>query len=229
MLAINWSKWRRGKPYSKGQNRGQESWPAVDAHVRGMSTCYCNLWSKSRKLARNEGERLGWRERMPEYVSRGPQGEVRVGLFHRKQWARGSQPGPSTGTQVGVKGPGNHPRRRRSQAGPQCRKDQIRSPGIEWEVGARGRKPQQARECYVLSRFSCVQLFATPLWTVAHQVPLFMGFSRQEYWSGLPCLSPEDLSQPRDPVHISYSALAGGFFTTSARGLVLATRMIYFR
>ena len=30
------------------------------------------------------------------------------------------------------------------------------------------------------------------LWTVAHQASLSMGFSRQEYWSGLPCLSPED-------------------------------------
>ena len=39
--------------------------------------------------------------------------------------------------------------------------------------------------CAMLNHFSCVQLFAT-LWTVAHQAPLFMGFSRQEYWSGLP-------------------------------------------
>ena len=38
----------------------------------------------------------------------------------------------------------------------------------------------------VLSHISFVQLFATP-WTVAHQAPLSMGFSRQEYWSGLPC------------------------------------------
>ena len=37
----------------------------------------------------------------------------------------------------------------------------------------------------VFSRFSHVRLFATP-WTVAHQAPLFLGFSRQEYWSGLP-------------------------------------------
>ena len=36
---------------------------------------------------------------------------------------------------------------------------------------------------------SCVQLFATP-WTVAHQAPLPMEFSRQEYWSGLPFPSP---------------------------------------
>ena len=41
----------------------------------------------------------------------------------------------------------------------------------------------------MLSHFSRVQLFVTP-WTVAHQVPLSMGFSRQEYWSGLPFPSP---------------------------------------
>ena len=38
----------------------------------------------------------------------------------------------------------------------------------------------------LLSHFSRVRLFATP-WTVAHQAPPSMGFSRQEYWSGLPC------------------------------------------
>ena len=42
---------------------------------------------------------------------------------------------------------------------------------------------------------SRVQLFATP-WTVVHQAPLSMGFSRQEYWSGLPFPSPEDLPNP---------------------------------
>ena len=47
----------------------------------------------------------------------------------------------------------------------------------------------------VLSRFSPVQLFAT-LWTAAHQAPLFMGFSRQEYWSELPCPPPGDLPGP---------------------------------
>ena len=40
-----------------------------------------------------------------------------------------------------------------------------------------------------------VQLFAT-LWTIAHQAPLFMGFFRQEYWSGLPCPLPGDLPDP---------------------------------
>jgi len=44
----------------------------------------------------------------------------------------------------------------------------------------------------MLSHFSCVWLFVTP-WTVAHQAPPSMGFSRQEYWSGLPCPPPGDL------------------------------------
>ena len=42
---------------------------------------------------------------------------------------------------------------------------------------------------------SHIRLFATP-WTVAYQAPLFMGFSRQEYWSGLPFPSPGDLPDP---------------------------------
>ena len=49
---------------------------------------------------------------------------------------------------------------------------------------------------------SHVRLFATP-WIVAYQVPLAMGFSRQEYWSGLPFPSPGDLpdpgTEPRSP------------------------------
>ena len=47
----------------------------------------------------------------------------------------------------------------------------------------------------VLSHFSCVQLFVTA-WTVAHQSPLSMKFSRQEYWSGLPYPLPGDLPDP---------------------------------
>ena len=43
--------------------------------------------------------------------------------------------------------------------------------------------------------FSRVRLFATP-WTVAHQAPPSMGFSRQEYWSGLTFSSPGDLPDP---------------------------------
>ena len=47
----------------------------------------------------------------------------------------------------------------------------------------------------VLSHFSRAQLFAT-LWTVACQAPLSMQFSRQEYWSGLPCPSPGNPLNP---------------------------------
>ena len=65
-------------------------------------------------------------------------------------------------------------------------------------------------------RFSCVQLFATQ-WTVAPQAPLSMGFSRQEYWSGLLCPFPEDLPDPEiEPMAFTSPALASGFFTTSA-------------
>ena len=60
---------------------------------------------------------------------------------------------------------------------------------------------------------SCVLLFATPR-TVAGQVPLSLGFSRQEYWSGLPFPSPRDLPQPRDRTWVSL--MAGGFFTVCA-------------
>ena len=45
----------------------------------------------------------------------------------------------------------------------------------------------------LLSRFSRVQLCATP-WTAAYQAPPPMGFSKQEYWSGLPLSSPETVS-----------------------------------
>ena len=49
------------------------------------------------------------------------------------------------------------------------------------------------------------------LWTVAHHAPLSMGFSRQEYWSGLPFPPPGDLPDPG--IHPGSPALAGGFFT----------------
>ena len=50
--------------------------------------------------------------------------------------------------------------------------------------------------CYsVPGCFSCVWLFVTPC-TIARQAPLSMGFSRQEYWSGLSCPPPGDLPDP---------------------------------
>ena len=50
-------------------------------------------------------------------------------------------------------------------------------------------------------------------WTLAYQAPLSMGFSRQEYWSGLPFPSPRDLPDPGiEPMSPEYPALAGRFF-----------------
>ena len=55
------------------------------------------------------------------------------------------------------------------------------------------------------------------LWTVDRQAPLSIGFSRQEYWSGLPCPPPGDLPVPGiEPAYLRSPALAGGFFTTAA-------------
>ena len=53
-----------------------------------------------------------------------------------------------------------------------------------------------------------------------HQaLPLSVGLSRQEYWTGLPCPSPGDLPNPGvEPMSLMSSALAGGFFTTGAPG-----------
>ena len=49
--------------------------------------------------------------------------------------------------------------------------------------------------CLSVKLLSCVRLFTTP-WTVTYQAPLSMGFSRQQYWSGLPFPSPGDLPDP---------------------------------
>ena len=53
------------------------------------------------------------------------------------------------------------------------------------------------------------------LWTVASQASLSMGFSRQEYWRGLPCPPPGDLLHPGiESMFLMFPALAGGFFIT---------------
>ena len=53
----------------------------------------------------------------------------------------------------------------------------------------------------MVNHFSRVQLFAAP-WTIAHQAPLSMGFSRQEYWSGLLCPPPGDLPSREIEPHL---------------------------
>ena len=66
--------------------------------------------------------------------------------------------------------------------------------------------------------FSRVQLFAAPS-TVAHQAPLSMEFSRQDYWSGLPFATPWDLPNPGvKPMSLASPALAGRLFSTAPSG-----------
>ena len=71
----------------------------------------------------------------------------------------------------------------------------------------------------MLSHFSCVRLFET-LWTVAQQAPLSMGFSSQEYWSGLPYPLPGDLPlagiKPKTP---AAPALQADSLPLSPKGL----------
>ena len=85
----------------------------------------------------------------------------------------------------------------------------------------------------VLNHSSSVKLFATP-WTVARQAPLSTGFSRQEYWSGLPCPPPGDLSNIGiKPASLMSPASAGRFFTTiatwEAQRVVNWFKVIYLR
>ena len=71
---------------------------------------------------------------------------------------------------------------------------------------------------WVLSCFGCVQLCVT-LWTATCQAPLSMRFSRQEYWSGLPCCALLQRIFPTQgsKLHLlSLTALTGRFFTASA-------------
>ena len=63
------------------------------------------------------------------------------------------------------------------------------------------------------SHFSFVQL-CVALWTVARQAPLSRGFSRQDYWSVLPCPPPRDLPDPGIELHL-VSSIAARFFSTS--------------
>ena len=76
---------------------------------------------------------------------------------------------------------------------------------------------------------SHMRLFATP-WTVARQAPLSMGFPRQEYWSGLPFLPPEDLMDTGiKSMSPAASALAGRFFTTEPPGKPLSKYIYIFK
>ena len=70
----------------------------------------------------------------------------------------------------------------------------------------------------LLSHFSHVQLCVT-LWTVAHQAPLSMGFSRQEYWNGLPCCPSGDFPNPEtEPTSPASPALQADSLPTELHG-----------
>ena len=67
----------------------------------------------------------------------------------------------------------------------------------------------------MLSCFSYAQLFVTQ-WAIVRQAPLSMGFSRQEYWSGLPCPPPGDRPNPgNESTSVTSPAFANGLFTFS--------------
>ena len=71
--------------------------------------------------------------------------------------------------------------------------------------------------CGLAQMLQCVQLFVT-LWTVARQALLLVGFSRQEYRSGLLCPPPGDLPDPGiKPGSLMFPALTGSFFITSTK------------
>ena len=82
---------------------------------------------------------------------------------------------------------------------------------------------------YELSRFvsDSMWLYVT-VWTVAHQGPLSMEFSRQEYWSGLQFPTPEDLADSGiEPVSLAFPALAGRFLTITTSHFPLFDNQVF--
>jgi len=76
------------------------------------------------------------------------------------------------------------------------------------------------------SLLSRVQFFVSQ-WTEVHQAPLSMGFSRQEYWSGLPSPTAENLPNlGTEPLSPAFPALAGRFFTTAPPGVASSTSAV---
>ena len=87
-------------------------------------------------------------------------------------------------------------------------------------------REREELKCVCPKLLSSVQLFVMP-WTVARQHLPSMGFSRQQYWSGLPCPPPGDLPDPgMEPKSLTSPALAGRFFTTSVTWEVLYTYVV---
>ena len=91
---------------------------------------------------------------------------------------------------------------------------------VEWrgEVLKNKGAPKHCTLKVKVKSLSCVRRFGTP-WTVAYQAPPSMGFSRQEYWSGLPFPSPGESSRPRDRTLVS--CIPGRHFNLWATSEVL--------
>ena len=95
------------------------------------------------------------------------------------------------------------------------------------ETISKVKRPPSEREKIIASeaidkyfKFSC-SVMSDPVtpWAIGYQAPLFTGFSRQEYWSGLPFPSPEDLPDPGiEPKSLGSPALASRFLTTVPPG-----------
>ena len=97
-----------------------------------------------------------------------------------------------------------------------CPAQSVNSPSLfpPWET----QLPVFMCVCVCVCMLSRVWLFAT-LWTVVPQASLFKSFSRQEYWSGLPCPPPGELPDSGiEPASPASPALAGRFFTTVSPG-----------
>ena len=89
----------------------------------------------------------------------------------------------------------------------------TRQPTLKWLR----KNPYMCMSVCMFSPFIGVWLFAN-LWTVAHQAPLSMGFSREEYWSRLPCPPPGDRPDPGIEPISCVSCNAGRFFTDEPQG-----------
>ena len=76
----------------------------------------------------------------------------------------------------------------------------------------------KSRDTTLLTKVHIVKAMVFPVvWTIVPQAPLSTGFSKQEYWSGLPFPSPGDLPDPGiEPTYLMSPSLAVMFFTTSA-------------
>ena len=95
-----------------------------------------------------------------------------------------------------------------------------------WRSGKEPACPCRRYKKERVKSLSRVRLFATP-YTVAHQAPLSMAFSRQEYWSGLPFPPPEDIPDPG--IEPRFSALQADALPLSHQGRYKRHRLLWFR